>query len=95
MKQNHIIPILLFSISIILGACSTALISKDKYVEAMVALGCKDLQEGNSAASEVLKQLGTSEEQIVTFRKKSDFQTMADAANEIATRVIACHGVDQ
>lgn len=79
-----------------LAACSsTSTISREKYVEAMTALGCKSLQEGNPAADEVLKQNGVTPEQIQKFRQKTDFKIMADAASEIAKRVGACFGVTQ
>lgn len=83
-------------ISLILTACAgSSVIPKQKYVDAMVALGCKNLQEGNPAADEVLKQNGVTSEQIRQFRQKSDFKIIADAAGEIATRVGACFGVSQ
>lgn len=79
-----------------LTACTgSAVIPKQKYVDAMVALGCKNLQEGNPAADEVLKQNGVTPEQIQQFRQKSEFKVIADAASEVATRVGACFGVSQ
>jgi hypothetical protein len=61
----------------------------------MTAIGCKDLAEGNPAADEVLKQSGVSQAQINAFRKGADFKVIAEAASEIARRVIACHGLSQ
>lgn len=81
---------------IFLIACSgSSMISSQKYVEAMSALGCKSLQEGNPAADEVLKQQGVTSEQIQQFRQKSDFKVIANAASEVAKRVGACFGVNQ
>lgn len=91
--MKFIIASILFAM---LAACSgSAAITSQKYVEAMSALGCKSLQEGNPAADEVLKQHGVTPEQIQRFRKKADFKVMADAASEIAKRVGACFGVNQ
>lgn len=79
-----------------LSACSgSSMISSQKYVEAMTALGCKSLQEGNPAADEVLKKIGVTSEQIQQFRQKTDFKIMAEAASEVAKRVGACFGVSQ
>lgn len=83
-------------VALALAACTgSTVIPKQKYVDAMVALGCKNLQEGNPAATEVLIQHGVTPEQIQQFRQKSDFKVMAAAAGEIATRVGACFGVSQ
>lgn len=80
----------------ILSACSGGgILSAQKYIDAMAALGCKNLQEGNPAADEVLKQTGVTPEQIQKFRQKTDFKVIADAAAEITKRVYACHGVNQ
>lgn len=84
------------TVVVLLSACSgSSMISSQKYVEAMSALGCKSLQEGNPAADEVLKQNGVTPEQIQQFRQKSDFKVIADASSEIAKRVGACFGVSQ
>lgn len=77
-------------------SCSTSnVISQKSYADAMVALGCKDMMEGNPAANEVLKQNGATPEQIQAFRQKTDFKVIADTAAEIAKRVAACHGLSQ
>lgn len=78
-----------------LATACTSTIPTQKYVDAMSALGCKGLQEGNPAADEVLKQNGVTPAQIQHFRQKSKFDTMAQAAGEIAKRVAACAGINQ
>ncbi len=83
------------ALMLLIGCSGPSLISSQKYVEAMTALGCKNLMEGNPAADEVLKQNGVTPEQIQQFRQKSDFKVIANAAGEIATRVGACFGVKQ
>lgn len=87
-------PLFTVALLILASACSSA-IPTQKYIDAVSALGCKGLQEGNPAADEVLKQNGVTQAQIQQFRQKSKFDTMAQAATEIAKRVAACAGVAQ
>ena len=61
----------------------------------MAALGCKNMTEKSPDAAQVLKEAGTSQDQITVFRKKMEPKKTTEVAMEIARRVMECHGVKQ
>ncbi|MBN1282415.1 MAG: hypothetical protein JXA24_01410 [Proteobacteria bacterium] len=75
-----------------IGGCSRG-ITREQYIDVMATLGCKGLGEGLPDAEKVLKEKGVTIEQIDEFRKNSDAKEMINTSMEIASRVMACHGV--
>jgi len=76
----------------LLAACSRT-IPPEKYVDAMVALGCKGEMESSPAGEAVLKEQGVTVDQINDFRKRMDPKRTMQTAMEISRRVMECHGV--
>ena len=68
-------------------------IPAEKYVGAMVALGCGNALENTPEGAKILKEQGVTEDQIQAFRKKMDPKKIVQITTEIATKVAACHGV--
>lgn len=85
--------ILLVSMVLLAFAACSQTIPPEKYVAAMVALGCKGEMESTSGGVAILKEEGVSIEQIQTFRKKMDPKRAMQTAMEISRKVMECHGV--
>lgn len=71
----------------------TRVIPVEKYVDAMVALGCKGLMETMPEAGAVLAGKGVTLKDIQVFRRKMDPKKSMEIAMRIAGQVAACHGV--
>ena len=79
--------------TLLAAASCTRTIEPDRYVSAMVALGCKNQSEGSEGGAAILKEQGVTLEEIQKFRKKADPKRMIQTAMEISRRVMECHGV--
>ncbi len=82
----------ILAVSFLAGACAKS-ISQEQYIKVMSDLGCKLVMENSPGGQDILKADGVTPEDIQTFRKKNDVNTMIATAKEIATRVAACHGI--
>ena len=77
-----------------IAACSRATvneITKDKFVEVMSEMGCKQLTEGSPAAVKYYESKGITEESMDKFRKNASPQDMTDATQSIAAKVAECY----
>ena len=74
------------------AGCSRT-ISNEKYVDAMVSLGCANLTEGSKDGLSLLSDKGVSIDQIQKFRKNLDPKLAMKTSMEIARKVMGCHGV--
>jgi nitrogen regulatory protein PII-like uncharacterized protein len=73
-------------------SCSST-ITKEKYVDVMSSIGCKDTNESTPEGLAVMKEKGVTPADIATFRKKMDPDKIMEIVNEIAKRVYECHGI--
>ena len=81
----------LLSLALLLIACGPR-ISPEQYTKAMSELGCHQQSEATKGGTEILKNLGISQEDIAEFRKKTKVNTMMETATTIAQNVAKCFG---
>lgn len=95
MKLKMVGAVIMFAITACLFLSCTKTISNDQYINAMVSIGCKDLQEASPGAVQLLKEQGITPSDIDRFRKKMDPKKAGVIVQTIAARVGECHGVVQ
>ena len=85
---------LLLSMVFLLGlaACGPKL-SKENYVGLMSDLGCGMVAENTPGSEAIYKKYGATQADIQEFRQKTKREVMIQVAQEIAQKVMACHGV--
>lgn len=76
----------------LMASCSKGL-SREQYIDAMSTLGCKNVSEGTPEAQAIYKDKKITQDDIQKFRKSGDAKEMLKVSMEIASRVMACHGV--
>lgn len=81
-------------ITALLVSCSRT-ISDEKFVGAMVALGCRNATETSPEGQAILKEQGVTPDDIRSFRQEMDPNAGMKVAMEISRRVSECHGVKQ
>jgi len=90
MRKSSIVVLLLLAVLCV--SCSKT-ISEDKFIDVMSTLGCKGVLETNPEATDIFKEKGVTLAEVQNFRKKMDPKNASDIANQVANRVMECHGV--
>jgi len=83
------ILIVLMAVAMV-AACSKPQMTREKYVEVMTELGCKNIAEGSPQALEMYKTKGVTQEEIIKFRSTATQRDMLDTATAIAQNVTEC-----
>ncbi len=79
-------------IAVGLSACGQ--ISMEKYVDVMADLGCQGVTELDGKAKEIFAKHDVTEKDIDKFRRNLKRDQIKPMADQIITKVAACHGVD-